>query len=212
MKVEVVRRMVKIILIAFFTLLNGHSICHAKIHVQVLYESLCPDSINFVMQQLYPIWNEVAPYVNIEFVPFGKSSSINGGQHFICQHGPKECMGNKIQSCALSLIPEQNAQVEYVNCFMSTFKKGIDNDNELGQGCAESLGLPWGYVANCYHSTHGTRLQLAAEKVTLATRPKFVPTIIYNGHFDQKAQDESQFNFKGVLCSFIVQLYPGVCQ
>ncbi|KAK5643589.1 hypothetical protein RI129_007434 [Pyrocoelia pectoralis] len=204
--------MVRIILVAFLILLNRQTNCHAKVHVQILYESLCTDSINFIKGQLYPIWNEVAPYVDIQFVPFGKSASLHGGAHFICQHGPKECTGNKIQSCALSAIVDQSTQVEYVHCFMSKYKKGLDDNNELGQGCADSIGVPWEYITNCYHSLHGTRLQLAAEQVTSFTSPKFVPTIIYNGRFDQKAQDESQVNFRGVLCSFITQLYPEACQ
>lgn len=45
-----------------------------QIHIDVLYESLCPDSIEFITKQLYPAWNEIAPYVDIKLIPFGKSA------------------------------------------------------------------------------------------------------------------------------------------
>lgn len=51
-----------------------------------MYESLCPDSIKFINEQLYPAWNELKPYVNIKFVPFGKSSvsGIHSSNTNIC--------------------------------------------------------------------------------------------------------------------------------
>lgn len=39
----------------------------------------------------------------------------------MCQHGIKECMGNKIQSCALSGLKNSSDQVNYVNCFMKVY-------------------------------------------------------------------------------------------
>ncbi|KAF5308907.1 hypothetical protein FQR65_LT00607 [Abscondita terminalis] len=190
---------------------NKETISVKKLSVQVLYESLCPDSIKFVQEQLYPVWAELAPYVDIYFVPFGKSASLQDGVSFTCQHGPKECLGNKIQSCALNGLADQNAQVEYVNCFMSIFKKNVDN-NEMGQNCAEAVGLPWNYVKSCTESLAGVELQLKAEMITLQYKPKFVPTILFNGHFHQEAQDDSQVNFRGVVCTFIEQLNPGACK
>lgn len=56
----------------------------------------------------------------------------------MCQHGPLECKGNKIQSCALDLIPNEQVgkKVEYVDCFMKEFGKrrfntAEDNDAKL---------------------------------------------------------------------------------
>ncbi|KAF5308906.1 hypothetical protein FQR65_LT00606 [Abscondita terminalis] len=184
-----------------------------QIKLHILYESLCPYSIKFIQEQLYPVWPEIAPYVNIHFVPFGNSASLEDGVSFTCQHGPQECLGNKIQSCALNGLNDQNAQVEYVNCFMGTYKKSVDKNNtkEMGQSCAEAVGLPWNYVKSCTKSLVGVKLQLKAEMFTLQHKPKSVPTILFNGHFYQKAQDESQVNFRGVVCSFIEQLNPDAC-
>lgn len=37
---------------------------------------------------------------------------------FQCQHGPNECLGNMIHTCALHYISESAKLVEYINCMM----------------------------------------------------------------------------------------------
>lgn len=44
-----------------------------QVHVTVFYESLCPDSIRFIKNQLEPNYQNFAQFIDIEFVPFGKS-------------------------------------------------------------------------------------------------------------------------------------------
>lgn len=44
-----------------------------KVHVGIFYESLCPDSIRFIKYQLEPIYADFDEFVDIDFVPFGKS-------------------------------------------------------------------------------------------------------------------------------------------
>lgn len=41
--------------------------------VSVFYESLCPDSIKLVKQQLFPNFEIFQNYVDWELVPFGKA-------------------------------------------------------------------------------------------------------------------------------------------
>ncbi|XP_044253897.1 GILT-like protein 1 [Tribolium madens] len=184
----------------------------SKLHVEVLYESLCPDSLNFITQQLHPVFKELSPYVDLKLTPFGKSASLENGVQFICQHGPQECKGNRIQSCVLNALPDQTTQVEYVNCFMKTFKKGQKNEEEFGQACAEAVGLDFNQISQCYTSEIGTKLQLLAEQSTVKITPKFVPTILYNGVFDQQLQEKSLLDFRGVVCNILIQTYPQACQ
>lgn len=39
----------------------------------IYYEALCPDSMNFINQQLVPTYEIFKTFVDILFVPFGKS-------------------------------------------------------------------------------------------------------------------------------------------
>lgn len=45
-----------------------------QVKVDVYYESLCPDSIGFIAEQLKPIYKELKNHLDVTFVPFGKSS------------------------------------------------------------------------------------------------------------------------------------------
>ena len=44
-----------------------------ELNIQVYYESLCPDSIRFITEQLYPVYQTLGKYMNIEFIIFGNA-------------------------------------------------------------------------------------------------------------------------------------------
>lgn len=48
-----------------------------KVQVGVFYESLCPDSIRFIKNQLEPIYQHFDDFIHIDFIPFGKSKVGN---------------------------------------------------------------------------------------------------------------------------------------
>lgn len=98
---------------------------------------MCPDSAKFITEQVYPaVKGELRDYVDITWVPFGKSSVSkkkifiviysNFTQHhffqystqgsdvfFNCHHGPNECYGNKVHACAIDHIQANSYQTEF---------------------------------------------------------------------------------------------------
>lgn len=57
-----------------------------SISIQVYYESLCPDSINFITQQLYPTYQKLGKYLTIEFKPFGNAEVTKMGLEYGSHH------------------------------------------------------------------------------------------------------------------------------
>lgn len=57
-------------------------------------------------------------HVDIMFIPFGKAKENSGLEKYYCQHGPNECRLNKIMSCALYFLKEQEEQVQFIICSM----------------------------------------------------------------------------------------------
>ena len=57
--------------------------------MSVYYESLCPDSIRFVTQQLYPNWLHFGPEIlTVDLNPFGKANvSIAVSPHVLSARG-----------------------------------------------------------------------------------------------------------------------------
>ena len=64
-----------VIFVLLFAILiqNGVVNCQEKVNITVYYESLCPDSIEFITGQLYPTYQSLEKYLNVEFVPFGNA-------------------------------------------------------------------------------------------------------------------------------------------
>ncbi|GAB0100420.1 GILT [Sergentomyia squamirostris] len=194
-------------------LVIGHKLssCEARVHVTVYYESLCRDSINFITNQLYPNVQDpgLRDYIDVLFVPFGKSSSSNNGEtvEFECQHGVPECEGNRLQSCVLNLLEgKQPEQVNFVACQMNL------RAESTGRVCATSSDVDWNAVQQCYNTGLGTELQLDAEKVTNTILPKtnFVPTIVYNHVFDRTLHQRSLSDFRGTVCE-VLKFEPPAC-
>jgi len=115
-------------------------------------------------------------------------------------------------SCALSRIPDQDLQVQYLRCFMDVYKYVTIDEYEDGRKCVQLLGLDFQEILqNCYQTKEGTFLQLQAENETKAISPKFIPTIVYNEVFDQNLQDESIPSYRNTVCSLIRRTNPDAC-
>ena len=62
-----------------------------SVGLQVYYECLCPDSVDFIVDQLYPAYQKLGQYLDIKYIPFGFASVsfmwISLGK--ICSRGKK---------------------------------------------------------------------------------------------------------------------------
>ncbi|XP_018560822.1 GILT-like protein 1 isoform X2 [Anoplophora glabripennis] len=183
------------------------SVTHA-VNVSVYYESLCPDSVEFIARQLAPHYSEISKYVDLELVPYGKAahSKTNGVWQFSCQHGPNECKGNKYQSCALSQKAGSETDVSFVNCVMRSRSASHISRTEY---CARRYNLDVQKINSCATSAEGDQLLAANGDKTPSIA--FVPTVVYDGVFDQQTQEQSLIDFVAVVCSKINETKPSVC-
>jgi len=166
-----------------------------QVKVSVYYEVLCPDSINFVINQLSPASKSIGNIMNIDLVPYGKASTkknADGTYEFNCQHGPNECKGNKVHACALAKFPKEST-LAWVKCTMSK-----NSPHEAGSACAQELGLNFEPVDACSTSQEGDDLLAAMGVRTKILNPKatFVPWINLND-----VHNDAAFNdLKGEVC------------
>jgi len=180
------------------------------VHVTVYYESLCPYSRAFIREQLHPAFEPLADYIDVLFLPFGKSIIENNGESFWCQHGNDECVGNMVQSCGLyALAGNAIGKANFINCQME-----LDVD-ATGQTCAEANGINYETdIRRCIEGGLGTLLQIEAERLTHKHRkpyPEYVPTVVFNNTFDQDLNNRSKVDFFGLICELIDGVAPA-CQ
>ncbi|XP_063239545.1 GILT-like protein 1 [Bacillus rossius redtenbacheri] len=185
----------------------------AAVNVTLYYESLCPDSIRFVKQQLYPAWKSLSPEcLRVDFVPYGKASQerlADGHWSFSCQHGPRECLGNKQQACALHALRDLPAlQVEFVHCFMAAA-----DPPSSGAQCAKTLNITYSEIEKCSSSQQGEDLLAALGDKTKKFNPElsWVPTPAFNNVYDAEDLQESMTDFLSAVCKRLDSPKPAAC-
>ncbi|XP_034233102.1 GILT-like protein 1 [Thrips palmi] len=169
-----------------------------KVMLRVMYESLCPDSIQFIKEQLAPTFETLGSQrMVVEFVPYGKASThaSDTGYAFRCQHGPSECRGNKLQACGLArLLGDNKKQVKFVQCVMSQTNPSVPSEK-----CMTEVGLSAGEVKDCASGREGQVL-LAGMGERTPRDISFVPTVNFNGKFSETDQDQALSNLLHVVC------------
>ncbi|XP_049799522.1 uncharacterized protein LOC126234819 isoform X2 [Schistocerca nitens] len=111
------------------------------VDVAVYYETLCPYSREFITSKLLPAYLRAPELMNLSLVPYGNAETkvTAEGYEFSCQHGPGECQGNKIHSCAVELLEDPTSQLQYVACTM----RGQDDPVESGGEIRQKSTVVW---------------------------------------------------------------------
>jgi len=195
-----------ILAVLYLFAVGGHFVSagnEESVTLDLYYESLCPDSIYFMVLQLFPTWQKFGSQLQINYKPFGFASwveTVDGGYTFECQHGENECLGNKAQACLLSMVSKQEEIVPLINCMMST-----RNPPSVGDECISELNLDVdvGALEDCiFNSNLGSILlhDYGVETKNADPRINYVPWIVLNGEFTQENLDLAQSDLTGLLC------------
>ncbi|XP_046400077.1 GILT-like protein 1 [Ischnura elegans] len=182
------------------------------VQVDIYYESLCTDSIAFITKQFYPTYQKMGKYMKVNFIPYGNSNKTKdeatGGYTFVCQHGPEECYGNKVQSCALVHIMEDKKKVAFINCVMSA-----QNVTAAGLECATDHNIEFPPIDTCVNGAEGniTLAKMGDKTDALNPRLTSVPTVVFDMMYKVDEQKMATSNFMSALCSHIMGTKPTEC-
>lgn len=204
--------------------------------IQLYYESLCPYSIAFITEQLWPTFVRVGYLMDVQLIPFGNafkeqpqkqqeqpyqeaadSAGTSGdgsanlverfalphllsgepGYHYSCQHGPEECFGNVVQSCAANIFNDTILSLAFVTC-MSLAQR----PHEAGEECARGIARNWDAIQRCAHGGKGLRLQDQMSERTWNLDPPhhYVPWIVLNEEHSDEIQAMAQTDLLQVVC------------
>ncbi|XP_971157.2 GILT-like protein 1 [Tribolium castaneum] len=212
-------------LVALASAQHNHE--HHRVNVAVYYEALCPDSIKFFTQQLYPsLQGNLSQFVNLTLLPYGKSKTteqIPGQYEFNCHHGPAECQGNRLQVCALRTIGEghnseglgyNKVATAFINCLMDKVKPNGNQTQFPTQECATINHVPnYVNIENCANHVEGSQYLAEIGKQTDALKPPLtsVPTVVFNNQYKQDDNEMAKTNFVKALCQYIHGEKPAEC-
>jgi len=186
----------------------------APVGLELYMESLCPYCKEFINDQLTPTWGKIAEIINLTVVPYGNAKeeydSTNKKWVFTCQHGPDECVGNLIETCAINLLKNQTVWYPFIACIEAAEGPSI---KVLAQQCAKTLGINYDQIDACYNSQQGNDWQHQNAVTTGALNPphQYVPWISLNGVHTDDIQAKAQEDLLNLICSTYQGAKPAGC-
>ncbi|XP_061401328.1 GILT-like protein 3 [Musca vetustissima] len=169
-----------------------------KLKVEIYYETLCPDSMRFVRNQLYGamIDGRLLQFSELVFIPYGKVGSWTNPSTnettLYCQHGNRECELNALHAC----IVEHNTmreQLDMITCLLNGYSTDVDT-------CATQLNIDVTAAKNCKATRSTVDILKKYGDMTDAIDMTFVPSIGLGGVFDPWKQRSILHNFARVFC------------
>ncbi|CAB3239912.1 unnamed protein product [Arctia plantaginis] len=178
---------------------------HNKVQLTVFYETHCPFSVDFFVEQLKPAVLKLGSHLELYTVPYGLAETNDGiGDNTIsCHHGPSECHGNMVHACVLNHVKNKTLAVLYNCCLMST-TNDYTNTDITQCGLAEKVPvLTITNIIKCVNGTSGSLLLKSYGEVTKSNRIFYVPHLV----FDQSSvyEDSGRTDLIGTVCGM---LYP----
>lgn len=182
------------------------------IKITLFYESYCPFSIKFMLQQLYPVTMKYSKLLVLDLIPFGHckvQQRKNGMYDFKCQHGEKECYGNRVHACVIQQgVDKGNAKVVMaLTCLMNYNYQ----DMEVKR-CLEKSNLSWDRHKLCM-LRDATTLEVAYGKRTHENVPevKYVPFVIFNDTYNHHLEEIAVNNLEAAVCELFGPNKPDTC-
>lgn len=184
----------------------------APVYLGIYYESMCPDSQRFIVDKLQSVYNKLSDIIFLSLVPYGnaKEEKVGGKWNFTCQHGPDECYGNLMHTCALMSLKNMSDVFPFVVCTMSSQQI----PQQSGPVCAKKLGFDFAVVQQCMNSTYGNKYEHDMAMLTDLLHPHltYVPWVTLNMVHTEDIQKEAENNLLQLICDTYHGPKPEACK
>ncbi|XP_059061696.1 gamma-interferon-inducible lysosomal thiol reductase-like [Achroia grisella] len=154
-----------------------------KVNIKLFYECLCPDCRQFDSKQFKNVIEKLTPYLKIHTYPYGNAKMVHNNDQieFKCQHGPKECYGNKLHACTLNLLNNATTALLFNICMMDLDDTSGGSNDPAADACGIKLKIDAEPIKDCAKSEKGNELLesygIESEKIHY----EYVPYVLING-------------------------------
>ena len=180
--------------------------------------------MDYFREQFYPTYKKLGMYIDIDYFPYGNAKMeyhpSNSSYTFKCQHGPEECVGNKIQGCLRHEFPtafppgtskdysRMAKQIQVINCVMGTSMYPFGrlfyclDEADLEISHPHRLVPFYKRVLDCFAGNEGDKVMAKIGHATMELEPKheYVPWVTVDGKHEPEAEKNlGQFLCKGKL-------------
>lgn len=174
-----------------------------KLKLGVFIESLCPDSRRFFVRQLVPTYRLIGDLFEPNIVPFGHAR-VQSSTRMICQHGQRECQGNRRMACIRARATNTSQQVETIGCLFenqSTPKECVERN---------MANVTWKDIDDCSGAPESMRMMEQFEKET--GRVSYIPHLTLDGRHDEAIQEGAEHDLKNFICKNYQGSKPQACK
>ncbi|XP_048002281.1 GILT-like protein 2 isoform X1 [Leguminivora glycinivorella] len=154
-----------------------------KVDLDLYYESLCPYCARFHIKRLDPVYKEMSSYIDLKVYPYGnaRKHEEDGKTVIVCQHGEKECYGNKLHACAIDIVKDMTVAEPYISCMMNgTWGGGGSTDMDATK-CGDLMKIDSKPIIECAKGKKGEELLEYYGKETEKVKFHGVPAVRING-------------------------------
>ncbi|ROT65609.1 putative gamma-interferon-inducible lysosomal thiol reductase-like isoform X1 [Penaeus vannamei] len=172
----------------------------SKVNMTVIMTSASAESQQFLTSYLAPLELSLRNYVRVEVVPFGRVE--NGG----CQHGPGDCLGNRLISCSERHLAAADRGVAFAVCLTKYQHQLRSADHSAilsaALSCAEGSRRNTKAFYRCAVGPEGYQLFAAAGRRQYQLVPflSYVPTVLIDGEVVVRSYGDMA-KFPSALCS-----------
>jgi len=172
--------------VAVFLCLLALTQAATQIQLEFFTESLCPYCQQFIVSSLSKAIKCPGIYdmANFSIYTYGNAQERQSGGQWIytCQHGPQECYGNVLESCAKHYYNSNTTFWSWIVCMETAAQAGTSFDN-AGTKCSSQYSVDWTNVKACGLNATGNALEHAEAVVTndLSPAHQYVPWVVTNG-------------------------------
>ncbi|XP_063534774.1 GILT-like protein 1 [Cydia strobilella] len=172
---------------------------NGRIKITTGTTSGCVHTVDFITNQLAHAYEEYKEFLDIEFVPWGRTVQNADGTQ-TCQFGPNDCFANRLHRCVLDQLKgNQQAQMDYMRC---EFSPPHPSYLQRSYACAAAAGLNLVTIDVCVATPVGDHLDAAAQ--VAAAEPmatiNLVPSIVFNDQIDVDLHAAGRHRLKSVIC------------
>jgi interferon gamma-inducible protein 30 len=151
--------------------------------------------------------------MEVTLVPYGNAEETRYGDQwkFTCQHGPEECVGNLIETCAISILKNATVYFPFIHCLEASIGS---SPLSTAERCASQLRIDFAPINKCQSGPEGNALEHAMAQKTNALYPRheYVPWITLNGKHTDEIQNEASSNLLKLVCNTYQGPKPSACQ
>jgi len=184
-----------------------------KVYIELYMEVLCPYCYAFIRNQMRANYENLRQIADFDVIPYGNARTYTtpeGRHYFTCQHGPGECYGNTISSCAKKHLPSHDAFLDFVMCFNEVQPTHDRDFNAFIKKCAPK---EYDTLFNCAQSLEGDELLYIQGEKTHALSPphKWVPWLTFDHVHTPDMDSEPIENLLAYTCKKYKGERPSFC-